>query len=203
MPKQNSRLNKLSRREFIRFTGGFVGAGAIYFLLKSKPTKAAVRPPGAVPAGDFEALCVRCGRCLAACDQCGRNAIRLDVEGLPYIDGLQGWCDFCMLCGEICPSGALLQVNPDSTVIGLAVINRDRCIPWVSSGCRLCYEECINLQNAIWIDDDLRPYVDESLCNGCGACVTICPQSGAVGQSKRDSRAVRLIPISEFPYGTS
>jgi MinD superfamily P-loop ATPase len=51
------------------------------------------------------------------------------------------------------------------------------------------------LRQAIWIDDDLRPHVDESRCNGCGACVFVCPQSARVAGNRRKGKAVSLQQI--------
>lgn len=179
----------LTRRDFLRLSGGALGISLTYLLWRPRPVAAGVRPPGALPAADFEAACLRCGRCAAACE---RQAIRLSLDGLPYIDGLGGWCDFCMLCGETCPAAALQAVDPASATIGAAVIDRERCIAWNWLGCRLCAEACADLQGAIWLDDDLRPHVDSDRCNGCGACVYVCPQSAAEGRHRRYGKAVAL-----------
>lgn len=179
----------LSRRDFLRFSGGTVGVSLVYLLLRHTPTEAGVLPPGAPSERDFRAACLRCGKCAVVCD---RQAIRLDRAGIPTIDGLHGWCDFCLRCVAACPAGALTPVDPDTATIGTAVIDRDRCIAWNWPGCRLCAEKCTDLQRAIWLDDDLRPHIDESRCNGCGACVFVCPQSATEGHHKRSGRAVSL-----------
>ena len=183
-------FNGLSRRDFLQIAGGLSSAGMLFLLLRPKWTFSSVRPPGALPEGAFEAACIRCGRCISACDQ---NAIGLDTEGLPYIDGLSGWCNFSMDCIEVCPSGALLPVDPATAKIGIATIDRDRCIAWDYPACRLCYEKCLDFQQAIWLDDDLRPHVDESLCTGCAACTNICPRSALLGQNKKNGRAISII----------
>lgn len=179
----------LSRRDFFRVSGCGIGLGLAYLVLRPKPVFAAVLPPGALPEKEFRATCLRCGRCAAACD---RRAIRLNTQGLPYIDGLHGWCDFCARCVEACPAGALKPVDSETARIGVAVIDRDRCIAWNWIGCRICAEVCAELREAIWLDDDYRPHVSESRCNGCGACIFKCPQSDKEGSSKRYGRAVAL-----------
>lgn len=141
----------------------------------------------------FRAECQRCGRCEAICPH---RAIRLDAEGLPYIDGLSGWCDLCVECVKVCPTGALSPVDPKLAKLGVASVNRKRCLAWLWGGCRLCYEKCSTLKNAISLDKDYRVYVDSARCNGCGACVNVCPQSSAEGESKNFGRAVSLI-VSE------
>ena len=179
-----------SRRDFLKMTGGVAALGVAYAILRPQPAFASVRPPGAIlPADRFRATCNRCGKCAAICPN---RAIRQNAEGLPYIDGLGGWCDLCVKCIAVCPTGALRPVDPQQTKLGLAVIDRTRCLAWLHGGCRLCYEKCINLKQAVWLDNDLRPDVYSDRCNGCGACVFVCPQSDAVGRSKNDGRAVAL-----------
>jgi len=181
---------RVTRRDFLQVTGGLTSAGFLYWLLRPKWDFSSVRPPGALPEGAFEATCIRCGLCITACQQ---NAIEIDEDGLPYIDGLSGWCNFSFDCIEVCPSGALLPVDPTSVKLGTASIDRDRCIAWEYSACRLCYEKCLDIQQAIWLDDDLRPNVDETLCTGCAACVNVCPRSAFVDQNKKNGRAISIL----------
>ena len=186
----------LSRRDFLRISGGAACAGIVYLLLRSKTASASITPPGAVAEPDFSAICLRCGKCSAVCEQ---HAIQIDAQGFPYIDGLTGWCNFSGDCVEACPSGALQPFELETVKIAKAVIDRDRCIAWNSTGCRWCYDVCVELQDAIWIEEDgifLRPHIDESLCNGCGACLNICPRAAQEGGNKKRGKAVSLQPVS-------
>jgi ferredoxin-type protein NapF len=185
-----SPLRRFTRREFLTIAGSATALGVSYLILHPQPTVASVLLPGALaPAALFSAACSRCGKCVSACPH---QAIRQNNQGLPYIDGLGGWCDFCMDCVKVCPTGALQTVDPQTAVIGIAEINRDQCIPWIRSGCRLCYEKCIDLRQAIQLDAKQRPSVDASRCNGCGACVFVCPQPSFEGQSKSLGKAMSL-----------
>ncbi|MFZ5908478.1 MAG: 4Fe-4S dicluster domain-containing protein [Chloroflexota bacterium] len=178
---------KLSRRDFMRVVGGVTSAGFLYLLLRPKWTFNSVRPPGALPGAAFESICIRCGKCLTACKQ---NAISLNEQGLPYIDGLSGWCNFSLDCIAACPTGALQPVDADTVSIGTAVIDETRCIAWNWPGCRLCYEKCLDIQQAVWLDDEYRPHIDQTVCTGCAACVFVCPQSSYAGQNKKYGKAV-------------
>jgi ferredoxin-type protein NapF len=188
-PKNGPPETLLTRRKFLRLSGCAIGAGLAGWMLWPQPAAAGVLPPGALPLADFEAACIRCGKCGAICDQ---RAIELGFDGIPLLQGINGWCDFCMDCVAVCPSGALRPVDPEAASIGTAIIDRDRCIAWQWVGCRLCYEKCAKLQKAISLDEDWRPHVDDSLCNGCGACVFVCPQPAREAGSKRKGKAVSL-----------
>lgn len=181
---------KLSRRDFLRVIGGLAASGLSLGILIPPPSFPRVLPPGAIlPAEKFRATCNGCGKCVAVCPH---NALRQNIFDSPYLDGLSGWCDLCMICVNACPTGALMPVDPKTTKLGLAVIDRDRCIAWQAAGCRLCYEKCSMLQKAITMDSDFRPYVDDVLCNGCGACVNVCPRADKSGGDLYSGRVVSL-----------
>ncbi|MDR0500461.1 MAG: 4Fe-4S dicluster domain-containing protein [Coriobacteriales bacterium] len=90
-------------------------------------------------------------------------------------DGV-GFCDFCMLCAQSCPTGALSSFDPDKDWIGEAVIDPTFCIAFgKAAACRKCADYCPFA--AISIDDNGYPVIDSSKCNGCGVCENICPTS--------------------------
>ncbi len=111
---------------------------------------------------------------------------------------LQGWCDFSGDCTQACPTAALLPFNPESEKIGVAVIDTDRCIAWnltCQLCCGLCIRVCDELQQAIYRDEDGNPHIDTTRCNGCGACVTVCPRSAFSDGNFKRGKAVSVVPI--------
>lgn len=88
----------------------------------------------------------------------------------------KGFCDFCMLCVENCPTGALGAFDPQAHWIGEAVIDPVYCIAFDKmGGCRKCADYCPF--DAISMDENRRPVIDLARCNGCGVCENICPSS--------------------------
>ncbi|MBC8331326.1 MAG: 4Fe-4S dicluster domain-containing protein [Anaerolineae bacterium] len=188
--------SKFSRREFLRIAGGASSVGLLYWLLRPAQASAALLPPGAQDSTIFKAICIRCGKCVAACEQ---KAINFDEAGFPFMDALQGWCDFSGDCTKACPTAALLPFNPDIAKIGTAVIDTDRCIAWnltCQLCCGLCIRVCDELQQAIYRDEDGNPHIDPVRCNGCGACVTICPRSAYADGNPQRGKAVSIQSVN-------
>ena len=106
-----------------------------------------------------------------------------------------GYCNYgCNACGQVCPSHAIPSLDLDvkrQTVIGVAVIDRNRCLPW-SGGvpCIVCEEMCPMPEKAIGLEETTvtdsrgqpivvqRPVVLSELCIGCGICEYQCPVAG-------------------------
>jgi len=182
-----------------------------------------IRPPGAVAEGEFLERCVRCGECMKVCIGSALHPAFLEAGpvGLwtPLVVARVGYCEYnCTLCGQVCPTGAIkrLAVEPKrKTVIGLAVFDKDRCLPFAKGiECLVCEEHCPTGDKAIvfeerevLIDGAARrlklPKVVDKLCIGCGICETKCPLEGASairiiseGESRRERRG---LPVG--PYG--
>jgi ferredoxin len=157
-----------------------------------------LRPPGATPT-DLSALCVRCGACLRVCPTQGLQPSLFEggVQNLltPRLVPRLGYCSFpCHACGQVCPTGAIPNLElvvKQHTPLGLASINRDRCLPWAyDTPCIVCEEACpveskaIKLEEAEVVDARgetvrlQRPRVVRELCIGCGVCEYQCPLGG-------------------------
>jgi MauM/NapG family ferredoxin protein len=158
-----------------------------------------IRPPGAVAEREFLQRCVRCAECMKVCIGRVLQPALLDAGpvGLwtPMVVPRIGYCEYnCTLCGQVCPTGAIAPMKlPDKqkTVIGLAVIKKDRCLPYAKGiECLVCEEHCptgekaiVLEQKEILLDGTPRwiklPKIIDKRCIGCGICETKCPVEGA------------------------
>ena len=178
-----------------------------------------VRPPGSVIEDDFLERCIKCGECMKVCpnDALHPASFQAGLEGIwsPILIPRVGYCEAtCTLCGEVCPTGAILPITVDDRLgqndhpllrIGTAFYDRGRCLPWaMDTPCIVCEEWCPVSPKAIWVEDVVvlarredgaeeihlqRPHVDPELCIGCGACEWSCPVA--------DDPAVYVTAINE------
>jgi ferredoxin len=184
-----------------RLVGSAVAGMALVPLTRIHPSRVAVpperlRPPGARAEADFLNRCLRCGACMKVCM---RNAIHPALheagwEGVftPVMDFEVGYCEYnCTLCGQVCPSEAIRRLpvaEKQRVVIGLAVVDKNRCIPYRrGENCAVCEEHCPVPEKAIVFEEVegrtsagarftlKRPVVLEDKCIGCGICQTKCP----------------------------
>ncbi|MBM4466474.1 MAG: 4Fe-4S dicluster domain-containing protein [Chloroflexi bacterium] len=180
----------LSRRRFLASLGvGILAAASLRAsrLIGSRG-RGVIRPPGALEEDKFVASCVRCGKCVQVCPTGGLQPALFEagIEGLltPRLMPRIGPCQAdCLLCGRVCPSGAISELTLEEkrrTQIGLAGIDRQRCLSW-SEGitCLVCSQVCpyeaIELR---WMNGSYRPTVKEGQCVGCGTCEYQCPVEG-------------------------
>jgi len=137
-----------------------------------------LRPPGARHEASFLALCIKCGRCTASCPyqsirQAGWSS-GLGV-GTPVIHPREIPCYLCMICPDVCPTGALEPVAKEMVDMGEAVVDPLTCYPFLGVLCRACIDICPFQDTAIKQNAALEPVVDPELCVGCGLCVMACP----------------------------
>lgn len=185
-----------------------------------------IRPPGAQPEKVFLKRCVRCGECMKVCLTNGLQPAFLEagLEGIwtPLLVPKIGYCEFrCTLCGQVCPTGAIKKLSIEEKTkikIGLAMIDKGRCLPYAHKKlCIVCEEVCPTPKKAIWFEKVKvkdregfefilqQPHVDLDLCIGCGICETKCPVVDkpaiyvtSIGESR--SKDNQLIHLKEGGY---
>jgi len=198
---KNERHTNISRRHFVKST--IIGT-ALPFIdavdaQHKIPHPYLLRPPGALNENKFQDICIRCGECMKVCITNALQPTLLETgwTGMftPRVIPRLGYCEFnCYLCGQVCPTGAIQKLNLDQkhqAVIGKAVFDKNRCLPFVKqTPCIVCEEHCPVYNKAIHYktvvvkdkngkDNEIKqPYVIEDRCIGCGICENKCPLPG-------------------------
>jgi polyferredoxin len=160
---------------------------------------ALIRPPGALDEKAFLSRCVKCGECMKVCITNGLQPTLLEagLEGIwsPVLVPRIGYCEFrCTLCGQVCPTGAIRKLGMEEKAnikIGLAMIDKGRCLPYShATACIVCEEVCPTPRKAVWFEKAAvrtrdgreiilkQPRVDLERCIGCGICEAKCPVIG-------------------------
>jgi len=228
-PREQCREVDLTRRGAL----AAVVAGAVsYPLLRLRPAWAhakgdpLIRPPLAGRDPDeFLSRCLRCGQCIRVCpNQVIQPAgLEAGLESLwtPRLSPRPGYCEYnCNLCGRACPSGAIPPFTlpqKHAAAMGLAYLDRVRCIPWRGyerrdepgfvadrHNCGVCEEVCpvpgkaIHFRRVEIGGQELRmPYVRAEACVGCGYCEAVCPLAGEA--AVRVTGGFRQLPAPESP----
>lgn len=170
------------RRQFIVGLGIGIPAALLLPKLVKGKAKPSILPPGATE--QFAGTCTRCYACVSVCPA---KIIRVKAGGgltelfMPELRFDNGTCEeSCNQCTQVCPTGAirtLTQQQKHRTQIGLAKIEKEKCLAWTDNEyCMVCDEYCsYRAFDTEWHGDIACPVVNEALCRGCGACENACP----------------------------
>src|SRR5262249_48578042 len=126
-----------------------------------------IRPPGSVEEKEFLERCIRCAECMKVCPNNALHPAFFEsgVEGIwtPILIPRIGYCEHsCVLCGQVCPTGAIQKINEDQKMginqkpisIGTAFYDQGRCLPWaMATPCIVCEEFCPTSPKAIWVEE--------------------------------------------------
>jgi ferredoxin len=181
--------------------------------------KSVIRPPGSVEEQEFLERCIKCDQCVRVCptNVLQPAGMQAGIEGIwtPVLNMKLGYCELnCTLCGQACPTGAIQRIAIEEKLglgkhaeqgpvrLGTAFYDRGRCLPWaMDTPCVVCEEVCPTSPKAIFsrtVNTTDRhgkplqlkqPYVDPTLCIGCGICEHECPV--------KDYAAIRVTAIGE------
>ncbi|MBF0613252.1 MAG: 4Fe-4S binding protein [Magnetococcales bacterium] len=223
IPQQRTTIRQpldVNRRRLLE---GTVAAAALFPMARSAlssqstPQPAVIRPPGSLPEREFLARCIKCAACMRICPTNVLQPALLEagIEGIwtPVLIPRLGYCEhYCVLCGQVCPTGAIRAIpvaekvghppHKEPVRLGTAFFDQGRCLPWaMQTPCIVCEEVCPTSPKAIWyrkveVTDRQgktvtlkQPYVDPALCIGCGICENKCPVT--------DYAAIRVTSVGE------
>ena len=137
---------------------------------------------GKVVSQKCSAGCIGCERCEKACKF---GAITI-VGHLPVIDDSK--CRHCMVCAEVCPSGAM-RAEWEKRLV--AEIDQSVCI-----GCGLCKRNC---QFGAIEGEMKKPHAVNDACTGCGVCAEKCPKKCITLKVRDKARDPRVAVKAEPP----
>ncbi|KII75424.1 ferredoxin-type protein NapF [Vibrio renipiscarius] len=144
------------------------------FFTRKPIADAAVRLPWLLNPEQFTDLCTQCGECVKACET---QIIVKGDGGFPRVDFAIDECTFCYQCAEACPE-SLFKEESDTPWQAKADINQ-QCLAKQNVECRACNDMCesMAIQFSYGVGRVALPTLDHEKCNGCGACVAVCPTS--------------------------
>lgn len=140
-------------------------------------SKSYLLPPGTSSRSDYLDRCTQCFECISICphealEVCRDN--KSELYGYPVITPRRQPCSLCsdFPCIQACDEQVLSRADADHP-LGTAIIIRSRCLIAAGSFCRACINRCPT--QAIFLNTDGLPAIQEEKCTGCGECVQACP----------------------------
>ncbi len=121
----------------------------------------------------FIQQCTRCDDCINVCEE---KIIVVGSGTYPEINFALGECTFCQKCVEVCQQNFF---NSDKTQPAWEsqLTIKDNCLAKKFVFCQSCRDAC-EYQAIKFIYSQCaipEPQINQDLCSGCGACVSLCP----------------------------
>ncbi|WP_094751985.1 ferredoxin-type protein NapF [Psychromonas sp. CD1] len=136
----------------------------------NKKTNAEHLLPWLKSADIFFDQCTQCAECLIVCPT---KIIVKGDGGYPKIDFNLGECDFCAKCADICTQPIFLDTTQPAWLKKAQISHA--CLAYENIYCRSCAESCTAQALTFQLGISALPTINNELCNGCGACVALCP----------------------------
>lgn len=148
-----------------------------FFRGKKISTPAAIRLPWVIDEQHFIDGCTQCGDCIKSCEE---NIIVKGDGGFPTIDFSKGECSFCQHCIAVCDQPLFVDKREQSqTAWQLDIKIKSNCLAMNQVVCQSCQDSCETeaISFKYLTSKTPQPQIELDKCNGCGACVSICPQA--------------------------
>jgi ferredoxin-type protein NapF len=145
------------------------------FLRARKLTTApAIRLPWVVNESVFVSNCTQCGDCISACPE---KIIQKGEGGFPELSFDKSECTFCQQCVSSCKEPLFKPL--DSPPWQLNIDIQDSCLAKTQVYCQICQDSCEPQAIVFnYLHSSVpQPEIKLADCTGCGACVSVCPQS--------------------------
>lgn len=145
-----------------------------FLRAKQVSSPPAIRLPWTADEALFTRGCTQCGDCISACEE---NIISKGDGGFPEINFANGECTFCQQCVQACKEP--LFTSFDITPWQLDIEITSTCLATKQVHCQICQDSC-ETQAIIFTPQQgavSQPSIVLKDCNGCGACVAVCPES--------------------------
>ncbi|GAJ70326.1 LOW QUALITY PROTEIN: ferredoxin-type protein NapF [Vibrio sp. JCM 18904] len=135
----------------------------------------AVRLPWLTKPQQFTDDCTRCGKCIEACET---KIITKSDGGFPSVDFSIDECTFCYQCANACPEPPFLARNRTTLASKSKyqrLLSKTKCrMPKLWGGYVRPDGNSVQIRTGGKV---AQPNLDLDECNGCGACVSVCPTS--------------------------
>ena len=161
--------HSLPRRSFLR--GHFLKS------LQDKKTvqqgHQAIRPPWTDLANFFD-KCTACDKCIAVCET---QILVKGAGGYPEVNFMngRGECTFCQACVKACEADVFRSTDERAWFHYVEI--QQSCMTFSGVECRSCEDSCESraIRFKRQVGRVAMPELNVESCNGCGACMAVCP----------------------------